>query len=56
MGPDDDDVVDADLRVRGVEALRVVDASVFPHLTAGNNNAPTMAGAWIVADKIIAGH
>lgn len=54
MGPDDDDVVDSELRVRGVDGLRVVDASVFPHLTAGNNNAPTMAGAWIVADKIIA--
>ena len=54
MGPDDDDVVDADARVRGVAGLRVVDASIFPHLTAGNNNAPTMAAAWIIADRMLA--
>lgn len=54
MGPHDDDVVDADLRVRGVENLRVVDASVFPHITSGNINAPTMALAWIAARRILA--
>ncbi|MER6562036.1 GMC family oxidoreductase N-terminal domain-containing protein [Streptomyces sp. NPDC001027] len=55
MGPGDDDVVDADLRVRGVEGLRVIDASVFPHLTSANNNAATMAAALIIADRILAG-
>ncbi|MFJ9390807.1 GMC family oxidoreductase [Nocardioides sp. NPDC101246] len=53
MGPDDDDVVDASLRVRGTEGLRVVDASVFKDQPSGNNNAPTMALAWIAADIIL---
>lgn len=53
MGPEEDDVVDAQLRVRGVAGLRVVDASIFPHLTAGNNAAATMAGAWLAADIIL---
>jgi len=43
MGPDAaDTVVDARLRVHGMEGLRVVDASAFPNLIAGNTNAPTM--------------
>ncbi len=54
MGSNDDDVVDSDGLVRGVNGLRVVDASIFPHLTAGNNNAPTMAAAWIIADRMLA--
>jgi choline dehydrogenase-like flavoprotein len=53
IGPDEDDVVDDRLRVRGVSNLRVVDASVFPALPSGNNNAPTMALAWIAADLIL---
>jgi choline dehydrogenase-like flavoprotein len=53
MGPSDDDVLDAGLRVRGVEGLRVVDASVWPHMVSGNSAAPTMALAWIAADRII---
>lgn len=48
MGPDTGtSVVDARLRVHGVEGLRIVDASIFPNITAGNINAPTM----MVAEK-----
>jgi choline dehydrogenase-like flavoprotein len=53
IGPNDDDVVDNRLRVRGVDGLRVVDASVFPHQPSGNNNGPTTAAAWIAADLIL---
>ncbi|MBK1787095.1 GMC family oxidoreductase [Prauserella cavernicola] len=56
MGPDERDVVDDRLRVRGTTGLRVVDASVFPWEPSGNNNAPTMAMAWIAADLIRADH
>ncbi|WP_216892339.1 GMC family oxidoreductase [Nocardia alni] len=56
MGPNDDDVVDPQLRVRGVEALRVVDASVFPYQPSGNTSAPTQALAWHAASLIQAAH
>jgi choline dehydrogenase-like flavoprotein len=52
MGPDDDDVVDPRLRVRGVTNLRVVDASVLPIMVSGNLNGPVSALAWRAADFI----
>ena len=52
LGPNGDDVVDLDLRVRGVQGLRVVDASVMPGVPRGNTNAPTMAIAERAADLI----
>ncbi len=55
MGPAADDVVDPELRVRGVTGLRVADASVLPIQVAGNTAAPTMAVAWIAADLILDG-
>jgi choline dehydrogenase len=55
MGPDAGSaVVDARLRVHGVEGLRVCDASVFPTLIAGNTNAPAMMVGWKGAEIIAA--
>jgi choline dehydrogenase len=53
MGAEDDGVLDADLRVRGVDALRVVDASSLPTITSGNTNAPAIMVAERAADLIL---
>lgn len=42
MGSDERSVIDPELRVRGIDGLRVVDASVMPKITSANTNAPTM--------------
>lgn len=52
MGADEDAVVDAALRVRGAEGLRVVDASVMPDLPGGNTNGPVIMIAERAADLI----
>lgn len=55
MGPDPaTSVVDARLRVHGIAGLRVVDASAFPNLIAGNTNAPSMLMGWKGAEIILA--
>ena len=45
-------VVDAELRVLGIDGLRVVDASVMPTITRGNTNAPTIMIAERAADLL----
>jgi choline dehydrogenase-like flavoprotein len=52
MGSGPMDVVDAELRVHGIDRLRVVDASIMPRIVGGNTNAPVIAIAEKAADVI----
>ena len=52
MGSGPLDVVDAQLRVHGVQGLRVVDASIMPRIVGGNTNAPTIMVAEKAADMV----
>ena len=53
MGNDENSVVSNNLKVKGINNLRVVDASVMPTITSGNTNAPTMMIAEKASDLII---
>lgn len=52
MGLDERAVVDPELRVHGVDGLRVADASIMPSITTSNTNAPSMMIGWKCAEMI----
>jgi choline dehydrogenase len=52
MGHNVDDVVDPQLRVHGIERLRVADASIMPSIVAGNTNAPSIMIGEKCADMV----
>ena len=55
MGPGDDAAIDSQLRVRGIEGLRVVDCSAFPVMVSCGTNAPAMALGWRAGQMIRSG-
>jgi choline dehydrogenase-like flavoprotein len=53
MGPNDEDIVDDQLRVRGIEGLRIVDCSIMPKQMSGNLAGPMLAMAGRAAELIL---